>query len=90
MIADVIERALDAGQDSVARGPDLLPVLREAGVVDAGGYGLTVLLAGIVGALRGSEPPDAPASRRRSRDPSAARFDDVPLLHELRGHGRRA
>ena len=57
VIADVIERALDAGQESVRRGPDLLPVLREAGVVDAGGYALTVLLAGIVGALRGSAPP---------------------------------
>src|SRR5580692_5640659 len=56
-IAAVIEGALDAGQESVKRGPELLPVLREAGVVDAGGYGLTVLLAGIVGALRGSEPP---------------------------------
>jgi DAK2 domain fusion protein YloV len=58
VIADVIERALEAGQDSVNRGPDLLPILREAGVVDAGGYGLVVLLAGIVGALRGSEPPE--------------------------------
>lgn len=57
MIADVIERALEVGKESVERGPDLLPVLREAGVVDAGGYGFTVLLAGIVGALRGSEPP---------------------------------
>jgi DAK2 domain fusion protein YloV len=57
LIADVIERALDAGKESVARGPDLLPVLREAGVVDAGGYALTVLLAGIIGALRGSAPP---------------------------------
>jgi DAK2 domain fusion protein YloV len=57
VIADVIEHALDAGQESVKRGPDLLPVLRDAGVVDAGGYGLTVLLAGIIGALRGSEPP---------------------------------
>jgi DAK2 domain fusion protein YloV len=57
VIADVIERALDAGRESVKRGPDLLPVLREAGVVDAGGYGLTVLLAGIIGALRGSEAP---------------------------------
>jgi DAK2 domain fusion protein YloV len=57
VIASVIERALSAGEDSVKRGPDLLPVLREAGVVDAGGYALTVLLAGIVGALRGSEPP---------------------------------
>ncbi len=56
-IASVIASALEAGQESVKRGPDLLPVLREAGVVDAGGYGLTVLLAGIVGALRGSEAP---------------------------------
>jgi DAK2 domain fusion protein YloV len=57
VIAEVIERALEAGQESVERGPDLLPILREAGVVDAGGYGLTVLLAGIIGALRGSTPP---------------------------------
>ncbi|MGO9975337.1 MAG: DAK2 domain-containing protein [Solirubrobacteraceae bacterium] len=57
VIAEVIESALEAGQDSVARGPDMLPVLREAGVVDAGGYGLTVLLAGIVGALREGEAP---------------------------------
>jgi DAK2 domain fusion protein YloV len=57
VIAQIVERALDVGKDSVERGPDLLPVLREAGVVDAGGYGLTVMLAGIIGALRGSEPP---------------------------------
>jgi uncharacterized protein len=57
VIAEVIERALAAGQESVKRGPDLLPVLREAGVVDAGGYALTVLLAGMIGALRGSNPP---------------------------------
>jgi DAK2 domain fusion protein YloV len=57
VIADVIEQALEAGKQSVQRGPDLLPILREAGVVDAGGYGLTVILAGIVGALRGSAPP---------------------------------
>ncbi len=57
VIAEVIERALEVGKESVERGPDLLPVLREAGVVDAGGYGLTVILTGIIGALRGSEPP---------------------------------
>ena len=57
VIAEVIGRALEAGEESVARGPEMLPVLREAGVVDAGGYGLTVMLAGIVGALRGGEQP---------------------------------
>jgi uncharacterized protein len=57
LIADVLEPALDAGEQSVRRGPDLLPVLREAGVVDAGGYGLTVLVAGVLAALRGTEAP---------------------------------
>jgi DAK2 domain fusion protein YloV len=60
VIARVIESALAAGQESVRRGPDLLPVLREAGVVDAGGYGLVVLLAGIVGAMRDGDAPSLP------------------------------
>ena len=57
VIADTLERALSAGERSVERGPDLLPILREAGVVDAGGHGLLVLLAGVLAALRGAEPP---------------------------------
>jgi len=66
LIADVLERALETGQQSVARGPELLPVLREAGVVDAGGYGLTVLFAGVIAALRGTEPPEV-AHHRAAR-----------------------
>ena len=63
LIADALARALDAGEKSVARGPDLLPVLRDAGVVDAGGYGLLVLGAGVLAGLRGAEPPRlAPAT----------------------------
>jgi len=56
-IAQTLERAVIAGQDSVKRGPELLAALRDAGVVDAGGYGLTILFAGVVAALRGEEPP---------------------------------
>jgi DAK2 domain fusion protein YloV len=56
-IADALERAVHAGQDSVKRGPELLAALRDAGVVDAGGYGLTIIFAGVVAALRGEEPP---------------------------------
>jgi uncharacterized protein len=66
LIADVLERALETGLQSVERGPELLPVLREAGVVDAGGYGLTVLFAGVIAALRGSEPPEV-AHHRAAR-----------------------
>jgi len=57
MLAYVLEHALHAGESSVKRGPELLPILREAGVVDAGGYGLLVILAGVVAALRGADPP---------------------------------
>jgi DAK2 domain fusion protein YloV len=56
-IAALLERAVAAGEASVMRTPDLLAVLREAGVVDAGGYALTVIFAGVVAALRGDEPP---------------------------------
>ena len=73
------------------RGPELLPALREAGVVDAGGYGVVVLFAGCVAALRGDEPPDGrPSPRARARHAPRARVLDLPLLHELRRHrGRR-
>jgi len=57
LLAEVLERALEAAKDAVQKGPDQLAVLREAGVVDAGAYGMTVLMAGVIGALRGQEPP---------------------------------
>ncbi len=56
-IAAALESAVLAGQDSVQRGPELLAALRDAGVVDAGGYGLTIIFAGVVAALRGEDPP---------------------------------
>jgi DAK2 domain fusion protein YloV len=55
LIADVLERALEAAQEAVEKGPDQLAVLKEAGVVDAGAYGLTVIVAGVVAALRGQK-----------------------------------
>jgi uncharacterized protein len=57
-IAAALESAVQAGQDSVKRGPDMLAALRDAGVVDAGGYGLTIIFAGVVAVLRGEEPPE--------------------------------
>jgi len=49
----VLERAVRRAWDALARTPDLLPVLAEAGVVDAGGQGLCVILEGMMRALRG-------------------------------------
>jgi DAK2 domain fusion protein YloV len=58
LIAAVLERAIVAGEASVQRGPELLPALREAGVVDAGGYGVIIIFAGIVAALKGTGAPE--------------------------------
>ena len=60
LIADILERALQAGEEAVRRGPELLPVLKDAGVVDAGGHAVTILFAGVVAALRGTEGPEIP------------------------------
>lgn len=54
-IAELLEIAVVAGEESLRRGPELLPVLKAAGVVDSGGYGVVVLFAGCVTALRGEQ-----------------------------------
>src|ERR1700754_2949873 len=53
ILAEVLERALADGERAVARTPEQLEVLRESGVVDAGGHGLVLIMAGIVAGLRG-------------------------------------
>lgn len=52
-VCSLLDTVVREAGSSVARTPDLLPVLKEAGVVDAGGYGLVALGDGIVGALLG-------------------------------------
>jgi uncharacterized protein len=53
VLAEVLEQAIADGQRAVERTPEQLEVLRESGVVDAGGYGLVLILAGVVAGLRG-------------------------------------
>jgi DAK2 domain fusion protein YloV len=59
VLAEVLERAIEDGERAVARTPEQLEALRESGVVDAGGHGLVLILAGVVAALRGDgEEPE--------------------------------
>jgi hypothetical protein len=62
ILAAVLERAIEDGERAVARTPEQLEVLRESGVVDAGGHGLVLILAGVVAGLRGegSAMPEVP------------------------------
>ncbi|HEY54819.1 MAG TPA: DAK2 domain-containing protein [Dehalococcoidia bacterium] len=52
-VVSVLEAAADAAKESVANTPTLLPVLMEAGVVDAGGQGLYTILEGSLHYLKG-------------------------------------
>ena len=77
LLAEVLENALEAGKEAVDRGPEQLAVLREAGVVDAGAYGLTVMIAGCLGALRSDSAPElahqyAPAALHRPEHESSS------------------
>ena len=59
LLAELVER----GEEAVARTPEQLDVLREAGVVDAGGAGLVELVRGLAAVAAGTEvagPPAAP------------------------------
>ncbi len=54
-LGPLLARVVEASFESVRRGPDLLPVLKENGVVDAGGFGLAILAEGFVAALEGHD-----------------------------------
>jgi len=56
---DVLEIAVKAADESVERTPDLLAVLKQAGVVDAGGKGLHIILEGMLRHIYG-ESLDTP------------------------------
>jgi len=76
LLAEVLQNALEAGNEAVERGPEQLAVLRESGVVDAGAYGLTVIIAGCLAGLRGAAPKlehqYAPAALHRPEHESSS------------------
>jgi DAK2 domain fusion protein YloV len=65
---------LAAAEAALARTPDLLPVLRAAGVVDAGGAGLVELVRGALAALRGEPIADAAPLWEHGHDSIAADY----------------
>lgn len=55
-IMEILKEAVAGGNRELARTPDLLPALKAAGVVDAGGKGLIVFLEGCIAGLGGDLP----------------------------------
>ena len=54
-VSEAFEIILEAAKDALAKTPDMLPVLKKAGVVDAGGMGLVTLFEGMKHVFDGNE-----------------------------------
>jgi DAK2 domain fusion protein YloV len=52
-LTQVVRAACDAAAEAVERTPDQLPILKQAGVIDAGGFGLQLILEGFLRRMRG-------------------------------------
>jgi DAK2 domain fusion protein YloV len=70
MLGELLLIAVEAGLAAVERTPEQLDVLADAGVVDAGAYGLVVILAGFVAGLAGEDSAASPVPHQ-----SAAHLD---------------
>ena len=75
-IEKVLEEALKEGWDALAQTTDMNPVLKKAGVVDAGGKGYLLILEGMLAELRGEPLPEV------SEDGQAQEKADFAALSE--------
>lgn len=83
----LLDAAARAAHEALERTPDLLPLLKHAGVVDAGGMGLCVVLDAIAASVAGRPLPVAPQTlrpvvRQREAGSSAFAYEVQYLLEE--------
>ncbi len=71
---EILKRCVEAADESVKRTPDLLPILKQAGVVDSGGKGLFYILEGSLRHIYG-EPLDTPLATVQPL--SSLKFDNA-------------
>jgi hypothetical protein len=81
-LPSVVRTAAQAAHDSVRRTPELLGVLREAGVVDAGGLGVAVILDGLYAYVTGQEIEVAP----EGQEEGAPDLDAIHAREEAWGY----
>ncbi len=74
-VLEVLEKIVDAADISVNRTPDLLPVLKEAGVVDSGGKGLFIIFEGMLREIYGLPLDESQAAIQP--------LSDIALDHSL-------
>ena len=80
----VLEQAILAGQETLAQTIDMNPVLKKAGVVDAGGKGYLIILDGMLRALRGEELPQVEEDEKAqdTADFGALSLEDITFTYD--------
>lgn len=80
---ELFENIMQIAQESLANTPNLLPVLKQAGVVDSGGQGLVYFFAGMKDALEGKEIRLADAGRAPAKTNAQMHFnpEDITYLY---------
>jgi len=66
-LVEVLDAAVRSAREALARTPELLPVLKEAGVVDAGGAGFVLFLDALLQVVDGRPVPEAPEDEAEPR-----------------------
>jgi DAK2 domain fusion protein YloV len=88
-IETVMRDTLNGAKEALARTPDLLPVLKQVGVVDSGGQGLVYVYEGFIAALTG-EQPAAPSSSATAELTGSAKTDYSVIPPESFEQARRS
>lgn len=64
---ELLNDAFRAGQEALKQTPELLPLLKQAGVVDAGGLGLLRIIEGLIAHFEGRDLPPPPVVTERAQ-----------------------
>ncbi len=85
-VGALLDRAVAAGQDAVAKTPELLPVLKRAGVVDAGAQGLVYVLEGMADMVAGRVTSVERSAEGEAALAAASRADPVATAGDSWGY----
>ena len=78
----VLEEAIKTGYATLAETIEMNPVLKKAGVVDAGGKGYLIILEGMLRALRGEEIPEVDEQTEEKADFAAIGDEDITFAFD--------
>jgi len=85
-VETVLQAAIDEGQEALAHTIDQNPVLKKAGVVDAGGKGFLIILQGMLDSLRGLPVPEVaeetPAQQADKADFAAMSAEEITFAFD--------